>query len=58
MSGSYRIPAPVNEPVYSHAPGTLEREELKKKINDKSYQLSAIQTIAQELTKNLLEKKE
>ena len=30
----YRIPIPVNEPVYSHAPGTPEREELKKKIQE------------------------
>jgi len=30
----YRIPIPVNEPVYSHAPGTPERKELKKKIQE------------------------
>jgi len=30
----YRIPIPVNEPVYSHAPGTPERKELKEKIQE------------------------
>jgi 1-pyrroline-5-carboxylate dehydrogenase len=29
MSGAYRIPAPVNEPVHSYAPGTPERAALK-----------------------------
>ena len=31
-------------------------EELKKKIDDETYVRSAIQAIAQDLTKNLLEK--
>ncbi len=29
MSGSFRVPAPVNEPIHSYAPGTPERAELK-----------------------------
>ncbi len=29
MSGTFRVPAPVNEPVHSYAPGTPERAELK-----------------------------
>ena len=29
MSARFRVPAPVNEPVLSYAPGTLERDELK-----------------------------
>ena len=29
MSGTIRIPAPENEPVYSYAPGTRERADLK-----------------------------
>jgi 1-pyrroline-5-carboxylate dehydrogenase len=29
MSGAYRIPKPVNEPVYSYAPGSPERAALK-----------------------------
>ena len=29
MSGTIRIPAPENEPVYSYAPGTPERADLK-----------------------------
>ncbi|MDE2981249.1 MAG: L-glutamate gamma-semialdehyde dehydrogenase [Gemmatimonadota bacterium] len=29
MSGTFRVPAPVNEPIHSYAPGTPERAELK-----------------------------
>ncbi len=29
MSGTIRVPAPVNEPILSYAPGTAERTELK-----------------------------
>jgi len=33
MSNAYfKVPVPVNEPVYSYAPGTPEREALKKKL--------------------------
>ena len=32
--GNYRIPQPVNEPVYSYAPGSPEREKLKAALND------------------------
>ena len=32
--GNYRIPQPVNEPVYSYAPGSPEREKLKSALND------------------------
>jgi len=31
---SYRIPNPVNEPVYSYAPGTKEREKLKAALDE------------------------
>jgi 1-pyrroline-5-carboxylate dehydrogenase len=31
---SYRIPRPVNEPVYNYAPGSPEREKLKAALND------------------------
>ncbi|HET7039482.1 MAG TPA: L-glutamate gamma-semialdehyde dehydrogenase [Gemmatimonadales bacterium] len=36
MSGDIRIPAPVNEPVFSYAPGTPERAELKATLADMS----------------------
>src|SRR5437762_1406231 len=29
---SYRVPLPINEPIYSYAPGTVERQALKKKL--------------------------
>ena len=32
MSGTIRVPAPVNEPVLSYAPGTPERAELKASL--------------------------
>ncbi len=32
MSGTFRVPAPVNEPVHSYAPGTPERAELKSAL--------------------------
>jgi 1-pyrroline-5-carboxylate dehydrogenase len=32
--GNYRIPQPVNEPVFSYAPGSPEREKLKSALND------------------------
>jgi 1-pyrroline-5-carboxylate dehydrogenase len=34
MLGSFKVPKPVNEPVFSYAPGTPEREVLKKKIQE------------------------
>ncbi|MGB2989349.1 MAG: 1-pyrroline-5-carboxylate dehydrogenase, partial [Candidatus Zixiibacteriota bacterium] len=30
----YRIPCPANEPVYSYAPGTPEREKLKVALDE------------------------
>ncbi len=30
----YKVPTPVNEPVYSYAPGSREKEELKKKLTE------------------------
>jgi 1-pyrroline-5-carboxylate dehydrogenase len=30
----YRIPTPANEPVYSYAPGTPEREKLKAALDE------------------------
>src|SRR5215471_15591802 len=36
MSESLQIPAPVNEPVRSFAPGTAERESLKKALGEAS----------------------
>jgi 1-pyrroline-5-carboxylate dehydrogenase len=37
---SYRIPQPLNEPVYSYAPGSPEREKLKSALDDlKSQQI-------------------
>ncbi len=32
--GFYRIPDPINEPIYSYAPGTPEREELQKTLKE------------------------
>ncbi len=32
MAGIFKVPEPKNEPILSYAPGTPEREELKKKI--------------------------
>jgi 1-pyrroline-5-carboxylate dehydrogenase len=31
---SFRVPCPVNEPVYSYAPGSKEREKLKIALNE------------------------
>ena len=33
MSARIRVPAPVNEPVFSYAPGTPERDELKAALS-------------------------
>lgn len=30
----YKVPVPVNEPIYSYAPGSKEKEELKKKLTE------------------------
>jgi len=30
----YKVPTPVNEPIYSYAPGSKEKEELKKKLTE------------------------
>jgi 1-pyrroline-5-carboxylate dehydrogenase len=33
MSNAYfKVPQPINEPVKNYKPGSLEREELKKKL--------------------------
>src|SRR5262245_36577412 len=29
---SYRVPNPINEPIFSYAPGTKERQSLKSKL--------------------------
>ena len=34
LKGFFNVPAPVNEPVYSYAPGSKERELLKEAIAD------------------------
>jgi len=34
MNGFFNIPYPKNEPIFSYKPGSKEREELKKKINE------------------------
>jgi len=34
MNTTSKIPAPVNEPVLSYAPGTRERAELKQALKD------------------------
>src|SRR2546422_1461781 len=36
MNSIPRVPAPVNEPVLSHAPGTPERAELKRTLKELS----------------------
>ncbi len=36
MNGLPKLPVPVNEPVLSYAPGTLERRELKQALKDLS----------------------
>ncbi len=33
MSGTFRVPDPVNEPIHSYAPGTPERAELKAALD-------------------------
>src|SRR5215510_10564734 len=33
---SYRVPIPINEPILSYAPGTTERQALKKKLSSMS----------------------
>ena len=32
MNGNVRVPAPVNEPVHSYAPGSPERASLKRRL--------------------------
>ena len=40
--GNFRIPEPKNEPVYSYAPGSPEREKLKAALEElKSKQIEA-----------------
>ena len=34
MNGIFKVPAPVNEPVKSYAPGAPERKEIKEKLAD------------------------
>jgi 1-pyrroline-5-carboxylate dehydrogenase len=44
--GNYRIPQPVNEPVFSYAPGSPEREKLKSALNElKSKQIEVCPVI-------------
>ena len=38
MSGTIRVPPPVNEPIFSYAPCTPERAELKAALNEMSSQ--------------------
>ena len=45
MSGTIRVPAPVNEPVLSYAPGTAERAELKAGLRQLSGQEADIPVI-------------
>jgi len=33
MAGNFRVPAPVNEPVFDYAPGTPQRAELKAALH-------------------------
>ena len=45
MSGSYRVPEAVNEPVRSYAPGTAERSELKDALRTMADQEAEIPVI-------------
>ncbi len=45
MSARIRVPAPVNEPVFSYAPGTPERDELKAALSRLSGQDADIPVI-------------
>ena len=45
MSARSRVPAPVNEPVFSYAPGTPERDELKAALSRLSGQDADIPVI-------------
>ena len=39
MSGAVRVPPPVNEPVFSYAPGTPERAALVARLAEKPAEL-------------------
>lgn len=45
MNGSIRIPAPINEPVLSYAPGTPERASLKARLAEMSNEIADIPCI-------------
>src|SRR5215472_15558547 len=32
MSGSFRVPEPINDPVRNYSPGSPERQSIKKKL--------------------------
>lgn len=45
MAGNFRVPAPVNEPVFDYAPGTPQRVELKaalQRISDMDADIPAV----------------
>jgi len=39
MSGKLQVPEPINEPILDHAPGSPEREELKRKLEEMADQV-------------------
>ena len=39
MSGKLQVPEPINEPILDHAPGSPEREELKRKLEEMAGQV-------------------
>lgn len=41
-TGFFKVPQPINEPVKSYAPGSKEREELKKKLKEMRAQVRDI----------------
>jgi 1-pyrroline-5-carboxylate dehydrogenase len=45
MSGMLRVPTPVNEPILDYLPGSREREELKKKLDEMAGQVVDIPLI-------------
>ncbi len=45
MNGSIRIPAPINEPVLSYAPGTPERASLKARLAEMAQEVTEIPCI-------------
>ncbi len=45
INGKLSVPAPINEPVFSYAPGTPERAELKAKLKELSSEVLEIPVI-------------